>query len=99
MESVLLEFLGSECVIDETTVRRHISSAGIHAEKVDAVVSHLVKLTFLGVEVDLERFQYADEPRELKKAYVLATRYSGSHGGERRYEINPAFRAYLEVRE
>ena len=99
MESVLLEFLGGDSVLRETTVRKHISSAGIEAEKVDAVISHLVKLTFLGVEIDANKFQYADEARELKKVYVLASRYSLQKGEERRYEINPAFRAYLEIHE
>jgi hypothetical protein len=99
MESVLLEFLGCDRVLDETNVRQVISRAGVEAEKVDSTISHLVKLTFLGIEVEVDRFQYADEPRELKKAYVLANRYSLERGGGIRYQINPAFRAYLEVHE
>lgn len=97
MESVLLEFLGCDSVLTETSVRQRISRAGIEAEKVDSTISHLVKLTFLGVEIDLGNFLYADEPRELKKAYILGSRYASERGGEIRYQINSAFRAYLEI--
>ena len=99
LEGVLLEFVGSTSVISESTARKHVSHSGIDIEKVDPVISHLVKLTFLGLEVAKDRFNYSDEPKELKKNVVLADRYSEAQNSERRYVINPPFRSYLEVIE
>jgi hypothetical protein len=97
LEAVLLEFLGSTPIVTESCVRKLVSTSGICAEKVDPVIAHLVKLTFLGLEIGSGEFVYSDEPRELKKNYVLADRYASTHDAERRYEIKPAFRAYLEI--
>lgn len=99
LESVLLQFLGNNPVLDESSVRRNVSNAGIDAEKVDPVIAHLVKLTFLGLEVDPHKFLYADDPRELKKLYILADRLARDQEGVRRFEIKAAFRSYLEIRE
>lgn len=99
LDRVLLEFVGGPAVLPESIIRQHISSAGVEAEKVDNVITQLVGLTFLGVEVSATRFAYADEKKELQKNLILAVRLAASQGGERRYEINAPFRAYLELRE
>jgi hypothetical protein len=98
LEAVLLEFVGSNAVVGESTVRQYVSTAGIEAEGVDSVISHLIKLTFLGMEISEDRFVYSDEPKNLMKYCILADRFKRADC-ERRYEINPAFRGYLEVRE
>jgi hypothetical protein len=99
LDKVLLEFVGGPSVLLESVVRKHVSSAGIDAEKVDDVIGQLVSLTFLAVEVSQGKFSYADEKKELQKNVVLASRFAASHGGERRYEVNAPFRAYLELQE
>ncbi len=99
LDKVLLEFVGGSSVLPESTVRQHISSAGIDAEKVDDVIAQLVNLTFLAVEVSQGRFLYADEKKELQKNVVLASRFAIAQGVEHRYEINAPFRAYLELKE
>jgi hypothetical protein len=96
---VLVEFVGGPSVVLESTARQKISSAGVDAEKVDEVIAQLVSLTFFGVEVGLGKFSYADEKKELQKNIVLASRLAATKGGERRYEINAPFRAYLELEE
>ncbi len=99
LELVLLQFVGSAAVLEESAIRQHISRAGIEAEKVDPIIAHLVKLTFLGLEVGPHTFVYSDEPRELKKMHVLAERYSRERGLQPRFEIKSAFRSYLEIVE
>ncbi len=99
LDAVLLEFLGGPCILPESIVRQHVSTAGIEAEKVDAVIAKLVGLTFLGVEVNPGKFAYSDEKKELQKNLVLASRYAEVEGNEHRYEINAPFRAYLELGE
>jgi hypothetical protein len=99
LDKVLLEFVGEPIVMLESIVRRHISSGGIDAERVDDVVVQLVSLTFLGLEVGRGKFAYADERKELQKNMVLASRYAASQGNIRRYEVNAPFRSYLELDE
>ena len=99
LDKVLIEFVGEQSILPESVVRQHISSAGIDAEKVDDVIAQLVNLTFLAVEVSRGRFAYADERKELQKNMLLSSRYANTQGGERRYEINAPFRAYLELKE
>jgi hypothetical protein len=99
LDKVLLEFVGGPSVLSESSIRQHISSAGIDAEKVDDVITQLVGLTFLAVEVSRGRFAYADEKKELQKNVVLASRFAAAQGVEHRYQINAPFRAYLELVE
>jgi hypothetical protein len=99
LESVLFEFVGSNAVTSEDDVRMLVSRADVSTEKVDEVVDHLVKLSFLGVEIENEVFAYSDEPRELKKNKVLSDHFVEQRGGRRHYEINPPFRSYLEISE
>jgi len=99
LEGVLLEFVGGSSVLDESVVRKHVSSTGIDAEKVDSVIAQLVGLTFLGLEVGPGRFAYADEKKERQKNAALANRFAGLQGGSVRYEVNAPFRAYLELDE
>ncbi len=99
LESVLLEFVGCTPILSASTVLNFVSKAGIEAEKVDGVVSHLVSLTFLGLEVDANRFVYSDEAKQLKKNTILAERYAGQAQAEARCQINTPFRAYLEIKE
>jgi hypothetical protein len=97
LEAVLLEFVGSPSIIGQGTARTKVSRSGVDAEIVDLVISHLIKLTFFGLETTKGRFVYSDEPKELQKKLILADRYAEIEGRERRYEINAAFRAYLEI--
>jgi hypothetical protein len=97
LESVFLEFLASEPVLTESEVRQYVSSAGVEAESVDDVIAHLVRLTFLGLEVGEGRFEFSDQTRELKKIRLLAERYARGRNSERRLEVNSAFRSYLEI--
>jgi hypothetical protein len=99
LDKVLLEFVGGPSILPESKVRQHISSAGIDAEKVDDVIVQLAGLTFLGVEVGIGRFAYADEKKELQKNMALAAKFAAANSKEYRYEINAPFRAYLELNE
>jgi hypothetical protein len=99
LENTLLHFVGGESVIPESVLRRYVSSSGIEAERVDRVISHLVGLTFLGVEVSPGRFAYADEKKQLQKNLALAARLLSTGHSEPRYEVNAPFRAYLGLME
>jgi hypothetical protein len=98
LEDVLLQFSGSSPIISESHVKQLVSGASdLPIEKVDYAIEHLIKLSFLGIETAHEHFMFPDESRELKKVKVLGEKYAVSSGHERRFEVNRAFRAYLEV--
>ena len=99
LDNVLLEFVGDNSVLDETTVRQRVSHAGIDAESVDHVIGQLVGLTFFGVEVAPGKFAYSDEKKERQKNRQLALKFADSQGMEARYEVNAPFRTYLELNE
>lgn len=99
LESVLFEFVGSNAVVAEQDAKAFVGRAGIEPPKIDGVVDHLVKLSFLGVEISPEMFEYSDEPRELRKLKVLSDRLVGPGGSGRRYQVNPPFRSYLGIVE
>ena len=99
LESVLYEFVGRSSVVLESEVKQYVSNTSIDIEKVDDVIAHLVALTFLGLEVSIGHFAYSDEPKHLKKNVILAQRVAKEENREPRYEVNPAFRAFLEITE
>jgi hypothetical protein len=98
LENVLYEFAGARVIVTESDVTSLLLKAAIPAEKHSAVIEHLIQLNFLGMEVGQNQYVYSDEPRAHKKHLVLSNKLVEQHG-VRRYQIHPAFRAYLEVAE
>lgn len=96
LESVLFEFVGTSSILTEADVKTIIRKGKIPEQKLNQVLQHLIKLSFLGAEVSKDTFLYSDEPREMRKIEVLSERYLGENG-TRRYEINAPFRPYLEI--
>jgi hypothetical protein len=75
------------------------NAADLPLENVDNVIEHLTRLSFLGVETSPDVFSFSEEIKEYKKNKVLAGKFSAAIGVEKRFEINRAFRAYLEIRD
>jgi hypothetical protein len=98
LENVLYEFAGARVIVTEPELKSLLLKVGIPAEKHDAVIEHLLGLSFLGMEVAHNQYVYSDEPREHKKHLVLSSKLMEEHT-PKRYQIHPAFRSYLEVRE
>jgi hypothetical protein len=97
LESVLFEFVGAAPIVSEPTAKELIAKAISSKDKIDGVLDHLVRLSFLGVETTEGVFSYSDEPREFTKNRVLSDHLVLNKGMERRYQINAPFRSYLEV--
>ena len=96
LEAVLYEFAGCPVVLPRNLIFKFISSAGIPENSHAKVLDHLVKLSFLGMEVGPEEFAFSEEPGEYKKNVILARKMEHNED-DRRYQIHPAFRAYLEI--
>lgn len=98
LEAVLYEFAGCPVVVPRILIFEFIKAAGISEELHAHVLDHLVKLSFLGMEVGPGDFAFSEEPAEYKKNAILARKMEQNED-DRRYQIHPAFRAYLEVRD
>jgi len=96
LEAVLYEFAGCPVIVGEQKIVEFFRAARIPEELHADVLEHLVKLSFLGIEVGHGEFAFSEEPREYKKNVILATKLEKNQN-ERRYQIHPAFRAYLEI--
>ena len=98
LESVLYEFAGSPSIVTHKQLTSIFEKSKVPAEGYKAVMEHLIWLSFLGVEIEEDRFVFSDDPKEYMKNNVLAERVA-EKTGMRRHRIHPAFRAYLEITE
>jgi hypothetical protein len=99
LEDIIYEFVGATAILTEEEISTLINKVEKKADKAGYVVKHLCNLTFLGVEVKPNEFRFADDQAENLKNSVLAQRLLESRPGPARYKINPAFWAFLEVRQ
>lgn len=99
LELIVLRFAGAPATSSAEDVRQVLREASVAEEALDAVVTRLRSLSFLGMEVAQDRFDYADEEREMHRADTLAARLSTTRGESARFAIHPAFRAYLQIEE
>lgn len=95
MESVLYEFAGSKEILTKIDLKTIITSAGIDIDKIDMVIEHLCELTFLGIEVSQNKFEYIYDDKDKRIIEVLARKQAINC--EKRYCINKPFHAYLEI--
>lgn len=99
LEKLLFEFVGANSVVSLEEIQKLIAKVSIEAERIDEVIDHLIRLSFLGVQVADDTFVYSEETRELIKNRVRSSRYYELNNRPRCYEINRPFRSYLEIVE
>ncbi|MEI9476678.1 MAG: hypothetical protein WCO26_08890 [Deltaproteobacteria bacterium] len=99
LESILFEFAGCNHVLNEKELKDLILKARVPEGKLTQIIDHLINLSFLGLEIDEGEFTFSDDPKDYLKNNVLAERLVEGSGRVRRYKINPAFCAYLEIKE
>lgn len=100
IEALLYEFVGLERVVSETDIVEAMERAGLDREELPEVIMLLFERTFLGLETRRGEFDYLHRVGQAEKLLTMATRVAEDRNPERwRFEIHPAFRAYLEVKE
>ena len=99
LEDIIYEFVGASAILTEAEISTLINKVEKKAENAGYVVKHLCNLTFLGFEVRPNEFRFADDQAENLKNSILAQRLLESRPGPARFKINPAFWAFLEVRQ
>ncbi len=98
LEVVLYEFAGSPAVVTYAQLTSILEKSRIPQEKYEAVIQHLVWLSFLGLEIGRDEFVFSDDLKEYRKNFVLAQRIAGSPE-QGRFRVHPAFCAFLEISE
>jgi hypothetical protein len=97
LEALLFEFAGKRVLIFEDELEKCIKDAGLPIEMKDDLLNHLIRLTFLGMEVNSNTFEFVEDPKELKKAQILSAKIARQLKSRRRFKIHPAFHSFLNI--
>jgi len=97
LESLLYEFAGRKTTVTEDEVAECIKGAGLASDLKESLMDHLIKLTFLGIEVDEGEFVFSEDPKELKRNNIIGSKLARQLKRKRRFKIHPAFYAFLGV--
>jgi hypothetical protein len=97
LEQVLFQFAGARPIVDRAEIDAFIQAAGVSLERSEIVVRRLRELAFVGIEVRPEEFSYDETQSGLARDDVLARKLCEASGTNVRFQIHPAFRAYLEI--
>jgi len=98
LEDLIYEFVGSSEVITEADVLRAMKVIHMPENELEDVIDALTGLTFIGLEVAPNRFAFLYDEDITTKFEVMARKTAAELGsGVRRYRINKAFQAYLEI--
>lgn len=99
LESVLVEFAGEQAVIEADELNQILKASCSDSQARMMALEALRRLGFLGLETTISRFDYGGTDGEMRKAEVLARKLEKAAKRRARYEIHPAYRAFLEIRE
>ncbi|MGE3834069.1 MAG: hypothetical protein AB7H43_04710 [Acidimicrobiia bacterium] len=97
LESVLFEFAGAPTVLDSEWLEDAVMRAGLTEDRIEQVVARLRHLSFLGIETADGRFSYEEDARDERRLAALARNLSEQRGSAARFEVHPAYRAYLDM--
>ena len=93
----MYEFAGVKEVITLDVIKDALKAVGSDEDPVD-IAEKLVDLTFLGLEVQPDRFEYLFSDTERPKYRSMARRVlECSSSGLQRFRVARPFHAYLEI--
>lgn len=99
LEDLLYEFVASPEIITTNEIMQALNNCDIPEEKLDEIITHLCDLTFLGIEIEQDRFAYIYNEEDKKKLHVMARKLIESKvDTKQRFKINKPFHAYLEIK-
>ena len=99
LEPFLYELVGETARPTEAAINSAFACAGASSEEATELVGRLVRLGILGLETHLDHFDYTEDEGELRRNQGLADKIAREGDTARRFEIHPAFRAFLEITE
>jgi hypothetical protein len=95
LESIFYEFAGEKSVITQEQLEYCLNQSSSH--ETNDLINILCELTFIGKEVHESKFEYYGEKRPQKVTNRLAERLAERESRSVRYQINPAFHAFLGI--
>lgn len=95
LDSILYEFAGEKSIISQEELEDCLTKNSDH--NIDELIRVLCEMTFLGQEIREGKYEYYSEKRSTQITDKLAVRFSERNSQSKRYQINPAFHAYLEI--
>ncbi|MFG1737694.1 P-loop ATPase, Sll1717 family [Micromonospora chalcea] len=98
LERVLYEFAGEKSIITEARLGRILKEVKDLGSK-EYLISTLRRLGFLGIETSDKYFDFGGTEGEMRRANVLSKKLTKAYRKPQRYQIHPAYRAYLEIEE
>ena len=98
IEEVLFEFAGEPPVLEEPRLRDILGKA-TDSHDFERVKEELLRLSFIGPETNPGQFEYYDDPRRRAIISNLATKLAERRGSSPRFQIHPAFRPYLQIKD
>ncbi len=98
LEALLYEFVGAKEVINRDDILKAMKDCGIPENRLDEVIELLCNLTFLGREVQSNRFEFQYSEEDKGKFKVMARKTAEARDDKvERFRINEAFHSYLEI--
>jgi len=94
---LLIRFVQSSAILTDAEIAAKIAAAGIDTALVGDVINLFVQLTFIGLEVTPNRFEFLYDEQDAAKIAMMADNTAATINA-RRFRIHPAFHAYLEIR-
>lgn len=99
-ENLLYEFVGSKSIISKTEIGKISLKSNVKDMKLDELIELLCERCFLGRQVSERDFRYQINHLDKEKIVALANKYNDVKRGEEIfYEINKAYRRYLEIED
>jgi hypothetical protein len=100
LEELLYEFVGEAEVITREHIREATKVCSMPDSQLDDIIELLCDLTFLGREVESNRFEFQYNDEDKAKLQVMARKTADARADKvERFRINDAFHAYLEIKQ
>lgn len=95
LETIFYEFAGENSIITHEQLEECLRQTS--SQNIDQLIEILCEMTFIGKEIQENKFEYYSEKRSAKVTNRLAERLAARTSQSKRYQINPAFHAYLGI--
>lgn len=99
LEPVLIEFAGEASILRGERVDELLTPHSSTDLSLDNLVAVLRRHGFLGIETTEDHFDYGGTEPEIRRADVRVRKLERAQGVRARYEVNAAYRNYLEIDE
>ncbi|MGD0225499.1 MAG: hypothetical protein ABSF71_24490 [Terriglobia bacterium] len=99
VQDLLLHFVQSSEIVTEHEVATRLIAAKIPEGELETVIYWFGQLMFFGFEVAPTRFEFLYDEQDTQKIFIMAKKTAEeTTDGIRRFQIHPAFHAFLEIK-